>query len=113
MEETIRIGQLVAVPFGERLVEGLIWELYEEQSKVDLDDTLDTTPHPPIQHPRDLSPSVGAQFIAPAAPTAPALRPIHTILDLEPALLPHQIALAQWISEYYVTPLSQVALMML
>ena len=76
LEDTIRIGQLVAVPYGERLVEGLIWELYEGQLEV-------------------------------------SLRPIHTILDLEPALLPHQIALAQWISEYYVTPLSQVALMML
>ena len=31
MEETIRIGQLVAVPFGERLVEGLIWELYRHR----------------------------------------------------------------------------------
>jgi primosomal protein N' (replication factor Y) len=41
------------------------------------------------------------------------LRPIDAILDPEPALLPHQIALAQWISAYYVTPLSQVALMML
>jgi primosomal protein N' (replication factor Y) len=70
------------MPYGERLVEGVIWE-----------------------------------FIAPTAPSnhipEESLRPIHTILDPEPALLPHQIALAQWISEYYVTPLSQVALMML
>src|SRR5205823_5324353 len=38
---------------------------------------------------------------------------ISTILDLEPALLPHQRALAEWMAEYYVTPLAQVALMML
>ena len=103
LEDTIRIGQLVAVPYGERLVEGLIWELATSQELTEIS--------------RDLSPSVGApanyQYFAPAAPTTPALRPIHTILDLEPALLAHQIALAQWISEYYVTPLSQVALMML
>ncbi|HET8852347.1 MAG TPA: primosomal protein N', partial [Ktedonobacteraceae bacterium] len=41
------------------------------------------------------------------------LRPIHTILDLEPVLWPHQRKLAEWIAGYYITPLAQVALMML
>jgi primosomal protein N' (replication factor Y) len=41
------------------------------------------------------------------------LRPISTILDPEPALLPHQRALAEWMAEYYVTPLAHVALTML
>lgn len=83
LQETIRIGQLVAVPYGERLVEGFIWEIVASTSNLH-----DSIPEG-------------------------SLRPIHAILDLEPALLSHQIALAQWISEYYVTPLSQAALMML
>jgi primosomal protein N' (replication factor Y) len=41
------------------------------------------------------------------------LRPISTILDPEPALLPHQRALAEWMAEYYITPLAQVAIKML
>ncbi|HLZ81551.1 MAG TPA: hypothetical protein VKP04_07965, partial [Ktedonobacteraceae bacterium] len=101
LEDSIRVGQLVAVPYGERLVEGLIWELI-------------APPAPPdTQFERDLSPSLGAAIhSARSFPTRSlldpipegSLRPIHTILDLEPALLSHQIALAQWISEYYVTP---------
>jgi len=69
-------GQLVAVPYGDRLVEGIVWLMSTE-------------------------------------PTSDSYRPISTILDLEPALLPHQRALAEWMAEYYVTPLAQVALMML
>ena len=41
------------------------------------------------------------------------IRPISTILDLEPALLAHQRALAEWMAMYYVTPLAQVAVKML
>ncbi len=70
-------GQLVAVPYGERLVEGLVWHL------------------------RD------------APPEDESIRPISTLLDPQPALLPHQRELAMWIATYYVTPLAQVALMML
>ncbi len=85
IEGELRVGQLVAVPYGERLVEGIVWELHSDIPAADL-----------------LSLEAGE-----------VLRPITTILDLQPALLPHQMSLAQWISEYYVTPLSQVALMML
>jgi len=42
-----------------------------------------------------------------------ALRPISEILDLEPALLPHQRSLAEWMAAYYVTPLWWVAQSML
>jgi primosomal protein N' (replication factor Y) len=42
-----------------------------------------------------------------------SLRPISTILDPEPALLPYQRALAEWMAEYYVTSLAQVAVKML
>lgn len=83
LEDTLRIGQLVAIPYGERLAEGLVWEIIV-----------------PTRYPLDHIPEE-------------SLRPMHAILDPKPALLPYQIALAQWMAEYYVTPLSQVALMML
>lgn len=70
-------GQLVAVPYGERLVEGIVWRLHDDQ-------------------PEDEQP-----------------RPITTLLDPLPALLPHQRALAVWLAEYYVAPLAYTAMMML
>jgi primosomal protein N' (replication factor Y) (superfamily II helicase) len=80
-------GQLVAIPYGDRLVEGIVWVIRQEQDGQDGHDGY--------------------------AENDKALRPIHTILDLEPVLLPHQRKLAEWIAEYYITPLAQVALMML
>ncbi len=79
LQPELRAGQLVAIPYGERLVEGIVWSIRPGSSS-DNDDRL---------------------------------RPLHTILDLEPVLLPHQRKLAEWIAEYYITPLAQVALMML
>jgi primosomal protein N' len=80
MQADIRPGQLIAIPYGERLVEGIVWHITEQP---DLDD--DTR----------------------------AIRPISIILDSEPALLPHQRALAEWMATYYVAPLAQVAQTML
>lgn len=77
LEEEVMPGQLVAVPYGERLVEGILWHI---------------------------------QRVIPAAGT---IRPLTMLLDPLPALLPHQRALAEWLSEYYVTPLAHAALMML
>lgn len=71
-------GQLVAVPYGERIVEGIVWRVHNEQPEED-----------------------------------EVLRPISTLLDPQPALLPHQRALAEWLAEYYVTPLAYAAMMML
>ena len=82
MEADVRPGQLVAIPYGERLTEGIVWCLRLDE------ETFEDNPET-------------------------QLRPLHTIIDHEPALLPHQMALAEWIAEYYVTPLAQVALMML
>ncbi len=82
LEASLRPGQLVAVPYGERLVEGIIWSLYSEQEALHLGEDV-------------------------------VLRPLHALLDPEPALLPHQRTLAQWMAEYYVTSLSHVALQML
>ena len=77
LEEEIAPGQLVAVHYGERLVEGILWRLRDD-SLVDEE-----------------------------------IQPISTLLDPLPALLPHQRALAEWLAEYYVTPLSYAAMMML
>ncbi len=77
IQAELRPGQLVAIPYGERLVEGIVWNIWEDGRRSDI------------------------------------LRPISTILDPEPALLPHQRALAEWMAEYYVTPLAQVAVKML
>lgn len=82
LEASLRPGQLVAVPYGERLVEGIVWNLHPEHESVPLQEDV-------------------------------VLRPLHSLLDPEPALLPHQRALAQWMAEYYVTPLAHVALIML
>ncbi len=81
MEAELRTGQLVSVPYGERLVEGIVWDILSEE-QVELDKDI-------------------------------VLRPLRDILDTEPALLPHQQELALWISEYYITPLAQVTLLML
>ncbi len=78
LEDEIAPGQLVAVPYGERLVEGIVW------------------------HVLDLPPQANEDP-----------RPISTLLDPLPALLPHQRALAEWMASYYVTPLAHTALMML
>lgn len=83
LESEVQPGQLVALPYGERLVEGIIWLLHPSVSEERLSE-IDT-----------------------------AIRPIHAVLDPIPVLLPHQIELAQWIAGYYNTLLPQVALMML
>ncbi|GCF09290.1 primosomal protein N' [Dictyobacter arantiisoli] len=77
----LQVGQLVAVPYGERLVEGIVWT-------TSLDEWVELEP-------------------------GDELRPLHTILDPLPALQPYQMALAQWLADYYVTPLAYVAQMML
>src|SRR5712692_1265696 len=89
LQDELRPGQLVAIPYGDRLVEGIVWHVY----------------------PSDIpSESVGTRFIGShgvgtLGGVAENLRSILTILDLEPVLLPHQRQLAEWIADYYVTPL--------
>src|SRR5579875_3816591 len=64
LQEILSAGQLVAVPYGERLVEGVVWHIFEgapgEHAEVE---------YPPFDLPQPV-------------------RPIQTILDIEPALLP-------------------------
>ena len=82
LEAELRVGQLVAVPYRERLVEGIVWQIHADDAEADSEETLD-------------------------------LRPLHAIVDIVTVLLPHQMALAEWMSRYYVTPLAQVLSMML
>lgn len=76
LEQELRAGQLVAIPYGERLVEGIVWQISEDAEEIET-------------------------------------RPIAAILDPEPALLPHQRQVAEWMAMYYVTPLAYVAQIML
>src|SRR5438270_347734 len=79
LQDQLSPGQLIAIPYGERLVEGIVWSIQQsDEAEIDY-----------------------------------APRPIAAILDVETALLPHQRALAEWISEYYVTPLAHIAVIML
>ena len=86
LQDRICAGQLVAVPYGERLVEGIVWDSQSDDE---------------------------SSYKQGQVSTLSRLRPISAILDPEPALLPHQRALAWWMAEYYVTPLAHIALMML
>jgi primosomal protein N' (replication factor Y) len=81
LEDALQVGLLVAAPYGERLIEGIVWAVRDMQAD-EWSDEVD-------------------------------LRPLRAILDPEPVLLPHQRALAEWMAEYYVTPLAQVAQAML
>src|SRR5437660_10519976 len=87
LQTKLQVGQLVAIPYGEKLVEGVVWRIHPDY--------------------------VVAPVAVALAEDGIILRPMSASLDHEPALLPHQMALAHWIAEYYVTPLAQVALMML
>ena len=84
---TLRVGHLVAIPFGERMSAGIVWAL-------DASDELDD--------------DVGA-------PTdgAPRLRAISRPLLPDPVISAAHHALAEWISDYYATPLADAARLML
>src|SRR5579884_2501927 len=90
LDGTIQPGHLVAVPYGERLVEGLVWRLHASGDEILLENGVQA--------------DTGENF---------AVRPIRELLDEQPALQSHQIALAEWMAAYYATPLAQVAQMML
>jgi primosomal protein N' (replication factor Y) len=78
-------GQLVAVPFGPRLTQGIIWTLAEEA--------------PGASDPTSEMGSVEA------GQRSFQLREIARLLDEAPVLLPHQQALAEWMADYYCASL--------
>ena len=125
IETELLAGQLVAVPYRDRLVEGIVWKFWEDDGTEQQETGQQETGQPqgsPLhfsQATGDIQ-NVGATLaVARLDSTLPPkddfnhLRPISTILDPEPALLPHQRALAEWMAEYYITPLAQVAIKML
>ena len=74
MRDQAEIGRLVLVPFGSRLLQGIIVDF-------------------------------------PSSTPVEKLKPLEAILDV--AILPHQIALARWISEYYLAPINEALALML
>ncbi len=122
IEGELRAGQLVAIPYGDRLVEGIVWSIedvgdVEEQNwneKLTFGVPLERRGQAVAPTMDETEKRIDHAIVGPACPRPSRdLRPISTILDPEPALLAHQRALAAWMAEYYVTPLAQVALMML
>ena len=78
-------GQLVALPFGPRLTQGIIWTLAEEASGA--------------------SAPTSEMGSVEAGQRSFQLREIARLLDKAPVLLPHQQALAEWMADYYCASL--------
>jgi primosomal protein N' (replication factor Y) len=113
LQADVRVGQLVAVPYGERLVEGIVWGIQPDEDTIYVEEgTINGEEGTINREEGTINREEGAINRARTSGEE-VVRPLHAILDAEPALLAHQVALAEWIAEYYVTPLAQVALMML
>src|SRR5436190_22125535 len=84
LEAEVQPGQLVALPYGERLVEGLIWLLHPSAI--------------PVGSVPGTAPPGAVPLSAPSSPTDTLIRPVHAVLDPVPVLLPFQMQLAQWIA---------------
>jgi primosomal protein N' (replication factor Y) len=91
LADELQPGQLIAAPFGERTVPGVIWSLDASDDTADSADSADS---------------------AVDAERSP-LRFISALLLEEPALSPVQRALAEWIATYYAAPLASAARLML
>jgi primosomal protein N' (replication factor Y) len=89
----VQPGHLVAVPFGSRLTQGIVWNVAEREA-------VDTAAEEPSAQPE----SEGQPVI---------LRDISKLLDPAPVLLPHQQALAEWLADYYCSSLPSAVLLML
>ncbi len=72
----VNVGQAVWVPFGEKLLQGIVLEL---------------SGYPVVEETKEI-----AKVIAP-----------------EPVLAPHQLSLARWLSDYYLSPLFDALALML
>src|SRR5579859_231271 len=84
----IQPGHLVAVPFGSRLTQGIVWSVAEADA---------------------------ARAPAQAATEghAVSLRDISRLLDAAPVLLARQQALAEWLADYYCASLATAVMLML
>ncbi|HET8907892.1 MAG TPA: primosomal protein N' [Ktedonobacterales bacterium] len=82
----VRIGHLVAIPFGDRITAGIVWAL-------DASDDLPEADSPDQ--------------------AVPPLRSIDRLLLPEPLISEAHHALAEWIADYYAAPLADAARLML
>jgi primosomal protein N' (replication factor Y) len=110
-------GQLVAVPFGARLTQGIVWRIDQTREPI-----LSASPQPEQLAEEPFVDPFGAEdgaltFDLEADQPGPhdgiALREIASLLDETPVLLPHQQRLAEWIAEYYCASLATATLLML
>ena len=85
LADQIQLGQVVAVPFGERETAGVIWSLDASDDAADSDADDETFP----------------------------LRALSSLLLDAPALSPVQRALAEWMASYYAAPLATAVRLML
>ncbi len=113
LESALRCGQLVAAPYGERLVEGIVWAIEDatqrqDSGKMQARLAYEDTP----QSAQALSIATGTLTLLEQERVI-TLRPLNALLDPEPALQSYQMRLAEWIAHYYLTPLAQVAFLML
>jgi primosomal protein N' (replication factor Y) len=110
---SITPGQLVAVPFGERLVAGIVWAL---DAGEDVELAAEASTDATVDADRDAdgwsAPTEPRSRPARGGPSGP-LRPITAILLAAPVVLPAQRALAEWIAAHYAASLGSAARLML
>ncbi len=103
-----RPGQLVWAPLRSQRVQGVILDLYRQNEVGEwmLEGDQLGAERPSIDR---LRPDPEA----PAAPDAPVLRDLVDVADPDAALVPAQVRLARWLSEYYRTSLYEALALML
>jgi primosomal protein N' (replication factor Y) len=85
---SISVGHLVAIPFGERMAAGIVWALDASDDLIETETESATQSHT-------------------------YLRSIIRLLLPEPIIAEAHHALAEWIADYYATPLSDAMRLML
>ena len=110
-------GQLVAVPFGARLTQGIVWRIDTTGERLSSAFPQHTTSADEPSEPRfgaeDGELTIDLEDDQAGARDGLALREIASLLDETPVLLPHQQRLAEWVAEYYCASLATATLLML
>ncbi|HEX6777394.1 MAG TPA: DEAD/DEAH box helicase, partial [Ktedonobacterales bacterium] len=110
-------GQLVAVPFGARLTQGIVWRIDTTGERLSSASPQRTTSADEPSEPRfgaeDGELTIDLEDDQAGPRDGVALREIASLLDETPVLLPHQQRLAEWVAEYYCASLATATLLML
>ena len=110
-------GHLVAVPFGARLTQGIVWSIDQTGARM-----LSASPQrnkladeesDPLFGVEDGALTVDLEDGQDRAQDGVSLREIASLLDETPVLLPHQQRLAEWVASYYCASLASATLLML